>query len=143
MKFIPNKVHIFQGDHTIVQCEVEYNTAQLPPQSFMYVNDCKMLGYNHPTWVTNFMESDGPCAHGNRLSQNSTCHKLTMVINGVDEAHNSRVYCCARLGSRVCSSNSTISVMGATEPSDTTGERARAMAGCIIISCLLHLESSV
>ena len=129
MKFIPNEVHICKGKHAIVQCEVEYNPAQQPPQSFMYINDCKMLGYNHPMWVTNFIESDGPCAHGNQSSPNSTCHKLTMVINGVDEAHNGRVYCCARLGSRVCSSNSTISVMGATAPSDTTGERWRYGTG--------------
>ena len=34
-----------------------------------------------------------------------------MYINGTAEAHNSRVYCCARLGGRMCSPNSTVSVV--------------------------------
>ena len=110
--FTPNHVHISSGDTAVARCEVEY-TEEQPPQAFMYVNDCKMLGYNQPTWITRIVESDGPCDH----EENSPlCHTLTMYISGVMEAHNSRVYCCARLGSRACSRNTTISVLLPTLP---------------------------
>lgn len=88
----------------------------------MYVNDCKMLGYNHPSWITKITQTDSPCSHGDQGS--SQFRTLTMYINGTAEAHGSRVYCCARFGSRVCSINSTIIVVEAplSTPTHITGK---------------------
>ena len=113
--FTPNKVHISNGDQAIVQCVVEFYQEN-PPQTFMYVNDCKMMGFNHPYWITKIMQIDAPCSY---TDSSKLCRTLTMYINGTEEAHNSRVYCCARIGGRVCSPNSTISVVEAPQPSLT------------------------
>lgn len=115
MSFTPNAVHINQGDQGIVQCVVEFYQNN-PPQTFMYVNDCKMMGFDHPTWITRIMQTDGPCSH---TDSSRLCRTLTMYINGTAEAHSSRVYCCARLGGRVCSPNSTVSVVEAPQPTPT------------------------
>lgn len=108
-------VYINEGDMAIVQCEVEYDeTQQQPLQCFMYVNDCQMEGFNHPRWIIDITELNAPCT----ISSSPHCRILTMYINGTAEAQNSRVYCCARLGSRKCSSNSTVSVMQPTPTAD-------------------------
>ena len=118
--FIPSMVYVSKGDVAIVQCEVEYDeNQQQSPQCFMYVNDCQMQGFNHPKWIIDITESNAPCTIHKKMTSNSqNCRIITMYINGTAEAQNSRVYCCARLGSRKCSSNSTVSVMQTTAAAD-------------------------
>lgn len=111
VRVTPNNVHISEGDQAIVQCEVEYPAEDQPPQSHIYVNDCKMKGYNHPSWIMRIMESDGACVH-NANSETTLCHTHTVYINGTAEAHNGRIYCCARLESRVCTNSSKITIVG-------------------------------
>ena len=109
----PSNLHIMKGDQGIVQCEVEYPVADSPPRSSVYINDCKQhWTLNHPSWVTKISESPGECVHSSHSNGQPLCLLTTIYINGTLEAHNSRIFCCARLNTRVCTINSTISVAG-------------------------------
>ena len=113
VRFGPKHVYVGAGDQAIVQCVIQYAADEDPPQTYVYADDCKVVGYDDPAWVTSITESDSPCTH---QEDSTLCRRVTMYISGVKEAHGRRLYCCARLGQRSCSLNSTISLVEAVEP---------------------------